>query len=588
MADWCLVNKKHNITILPQTVARLVGNRDITTDADAKNYISGGLELMHDPALFKDMEKGTAITVQAIKDRKHIRVIGDYDADGVCSSTILYRGLKAIGADVDVAIPHRVKDGYGLNARLIKQAVDDGVNVIITCDNGIGAYEPIKLAKESGLTVVVTDHHEVPYDEVDGKRVYKYPPADAIIDPKQKDCNYPYEGICGALVAYKFIQYIYTHSLCGATYSKVYADKHFDEELLQLAALATVTDIMELRDENRVVVRRGLELMRDEPAVGIAQLMDVQGIRGMRITVYHLGFIIGPCINAAGRLDTADRAFALLTATTEAEATKIAEELKDLNETRKDMEEKSIKAGMALVDDNKVQVIYLPECHESIAGLVAGKLKEAYNKPTLVVTRTVGTTLKGSGRSIEAYPMYHEMTKVKDLFLGFGGHALAAGFSLDMSNLNELRERLNKNCVLTDKDISGKIYVDMPLKLSDATEDLANSLETLAPFGTGNRKPYFLCTGLKLKRMQPMGHNGKMAHWFVEEDGTEFDVVTFRHAEMLVLALADKYDLSTSESFVSGEKLAEDIKFAIVYTLSWNEFRGERKLQYQVEDFRLL
>lgn len=587
MADWCLVNKKHNCTKLPPTVARLVANRGITTDEEAKAYISGGLELMHDPQLFKDVKKGTDIILNGIKEGKRIRIIGDYDADGVCSSAILCRGLKAIGAKVDVAIPHRVRDGYGLNARLITEAVEDGVDIILTCDNGIGAYDQIALAKEKGLTVVVTDHHEVPYDEVDGVKQYKLPPADALIDPKQADCSYPYKDICGALVAYKFIQYLYgsiPHLI--PQYAKVCKDTHFDDELLQLAALATVTDIMPLRDENRVVVKRGLELMTSEPAMGIAQLKEVQGISSMQISVYHLGYIIGPCINAAGRLDSADRAFALLTSSTDAEALKIAEDLKDLNETRKQMEEKALKTGMTLLDDNKVQVVYLPECHESIAGIVAGKLKEACNKPVLVATRTTGTMLKGSGRSIDEYPLYHEMTKVKDLFVGFGGHALAAGFSLDMSNLNALRERLNANCTLTDDDIRGKILIDMKLNLADATEDLADSLETLAPFGTGNRKPRFLATDLCLRKMSPMGQNGKMAHLFVQEDNNEFDIVTFRHAEELVLGVADKYGLSVSESLIRGDKITEPIKLSVVYTVAWNEFRGNKRVQIQVEDFR--
>lgn len=587
--EWNLVNKKTQCKTLPPVVARLVANRGVTTDAEAKIYFGGGLQDMHDPALFKDIERGANITIEAIKRGWKIRIIGDYDVDGVCSTAIFYRGLSAIGADVDTAIPHRVKDGYGLNSRLIREAAEDGVKLIITCDNGIGAVEQVALANELGMTVVVTDHHEVPYvEKEDGSREYILPDAFAVIDPKQEDCKYPFKGICGALVAYKFIQYIYTHELAGASYGNVYADRHFDDELLQLAALATVCDIMELRDENRTLVRYGLEQMTNNPAQGIRQLIEVQSLEGKEITAYHIGFVLGPCINAAGRLDSAERALSLLLCENDMDAVQIAKDLSELNTTRIAMTEASVKTGTELLDSQKVQVVYLPECHESIAGIVAGRLKDASHKPVLVATRTVGRNCKGSARSIEAYPLYHEMTKVKELFQGFGGHALAAGFTMELDKLDELRKRLNANCTLTDRDVSGTISVDMLMHLSDVDADFADMITTLEPFGTGNKKPLFLCPNLRLVRMKMMGKTGKAARLTVKDGTEECEVVTFKQAEALVMGVASKYSRATSDSLMEGAPLLDDVRMSIVYSVSWNDFRGVRSVQKVVEDFRLL
>jgi single-stranded-DNA-specific exonuclease len=587
--EWKLINKKTQCKTLPPVVARLVANRGVTTDAEAKIYFGGGLQDMHDPALFKDIERGANITIEAIKRGWKIRIIGDYDVDGVCSTAIFDRGLSAIGADVDTAIPHRVKDGYGLNSRLIREAAEDGVKLIITCDNGIGAVEQVALANELGMTVVVTDHHEVPYvEKEDGSREYILPDAFAVIDPKQEDCKYPFKGICGALVAYKFIQYIYTHKLAGASYDNVYADRHFDDELLQLAALATVCDIMELRDENRTLVRYGLEQMTNNPAQGIRQLIEVQSLAGKEITAYHIGFVLGPCINAAGRLDSAERALSLLLCENDMDAVQIAKDLSELNTTRIAMTEASVKAGMELLDSQKVQVVYLPECHESIAGIVAGRLKDASHKPVLVATRTVGRNCKGSARSIEAYPLYHEMTKVKELFQGFGGHALAAGFSMELDKLDELRKRLNANCTLTDRDVSGTISVDMLMHLSDVDADFADMITTLEPFGTGNKKPLFLCPNLRLVRMKMMGKTGKAARLTVKDGTEECEVVTFRQAEALVMGVASKRSRATSDSLMEGAPLLDDVRMSIVYSVSWNEYQGVRSVQKVVEDFILL
>ena len=588
MIDWCLVKKKSECTILPPLVSRIVANRGITTNEKAKEYFGGGLEIMHSPSLFKDMAKGTGLVVRAIKHGWHIRIIGDYDADGVCSTAILYRGLKAIGADVSYAIPHRVKDGYGLNPRLIREASEDGVKLILTCDNGIGAVEQIKLANELGMLVVITDHHEVPYVErEDGTREYSLPEAYAVIDPKQSDCEYPFKNICGALVAYKFIQYIYTHDLAGASYSDVYADGYFDNELLQLAAVATVCDIMELQDENRALVRYGLQQMTENPAQGLRQIIEAQSLGSKQITAYHIGFIIGPCINAAGRLDSADRALALLLCENDADAARMAEDLKELNATRISMTETAVKEGMKKLDSQKVQVLYLPECHESIAGIVAGRLKDASHKPVLVATRTVGRNCKGSARSTDAYPLYHEMTKVKDLFQGFGGHALAAGFSMELDKMDELRKRLNENCTLTDREVRGRLLVDAVLPLAEADGELADALETMEPFGTGNRKPLFMRTNLQLLRMKKMGKTGRAARLYVKDGRQEFEVVTFSQAEELVIGVAGRYSRATSDCLMDGLVVLDDVRLSIVYSVSWNEYQGNRTVQLVVEDLRL-
>lgn len=588
MSEWCLENKKTECKSLSPILTRLVANRGIRTDKEARTYFCSDISNLHSPSLLKDMDKGTSLVVGAIKDGKKIRVIGDYDIDGVCASVILYRGLKSVGADVSVAIPHRVKDGYGLNERLIREASAESVDLVLTCDNGIGAIEQTELAHKLGMTVVITDHHEVHYTETESGREYSLPDADAIIDPKQSDCNYPFDGICGAFVAYKFIRYIYENKLLGDEYEDVYTDTDFDNELLQYAAFATVGDIMELCDENRVLVKNGLNLMSARPARGIAELIRVQGLCGKQITTYHLGFVIGPCINAAGRLDSAMRAFDLLTCENDIEAEKMANDLRELNESRKSMTDTAVKDGKEKLTDDMVEVLFLPECHESVAGIVAGRLKEYCHKPVLVATRTDGKILKGSARSIPAYPLYDEMTKVGDLFLGFGGHSQAAGFSLLQSNFTELRKRLNANCVLSERDVQEEVLVDMVLPLCDATGELADIMDVMEPFGTGNRKPMFMRTNLRLLRMETMGKTGKYAKLIVADGGVSHELVTFKHVEELTMEVCRHFDLKTSQALIGGLPVSENLRISVVYSVGWNEFRGERRVQLTVEDLKLV
>ncbi|MCR5011278.1 MAG: single-stranded-DNA-specific exonuclease RecJ [Lachnospiraceae bacterium] len=595
MPAWFLIRKSGNFTELgrewnvPTAVARLMCNRGIENSEDAEEYLRGSLAHMHDPALFKDMDRAAAVIAEAVRSEKHIRVIGDYDIDGVCSTAIMVRGLKALGANVDYVIPHRIKDGYGMNPDMITKASEDGVEYILTCDNGIAASNEASLARNLGITLVITDHHEVPYEEKDGVRQYILPAAAAIVDPKQEDCSYPFPGICGGMIAYKFIKYIYANGLAGPNHASVYADKDFDDEMLQLAAFATVGDIMELKDENRVAVKEGLRLMSRKPARGVAELIAALGLSGTEISAFHLGFVLGPCINATGRIDSADRALSLLVEDDENAAMRIAGELKEMNESRKNMTEEAVKLAKAQIEEGqhdgmKVLVIFLPDCHESIAGIVAGRMREFCNKPVFIVTRAE-QGLKGSGRSVEAYHMYDAMTEIKDVFTKYGGHAQAAGFSLEEDRLEEMRRRLNENCHLTEEDLQGKLLIDMELPLSYANGALADALEIMEPFGNGNPKPVFARRGLVFKKMRMIGKNGTGAKISVSDEGRTYEIVTFKRAADFVESIRSKYGDDAAARAESGQESGVNITFSAAYGVQWNEFRGERTVQLLMQDY---
>ena len=595
MPAWFLNRKSGNFTELgrewnvPTAVARLMRNRGIESSEDAEEYLHGSLAHMHDPALFKDMDLAASIIAKAVREGAHIRVIGDYDIDGVCSTAILVRGLRAVGANVDYVIPHRIRDGYGMNPDMITKASEDGVEYILTCDNGISASNEARLAKELGMTLVITDHHEVPYEEKEGVRQYILPEAAAIVDPKQEDCGYPFSGICGGMIAYKFIKYVYSNELTGSVYASVYADKAFDEELLQLAAFATVGDIMELKDENRIAVKEGLRLMSRKPARGISELITALGLSGTEISAFHIGFVLGPCINATGRIDSADRALSLLVEDDINSAMRIAGELKEMNESRKNMTEEAVKLAKAQIEEGlhdgmNVLVIFLPDCHESIAGIVAGRMREFCNKPVFIVTRAE-QGLKGSGRSVEAYHMYDAMTEIKDVFTKYGGHAQAAGFSLEEDRLEEMRKRLNENCRLTETDLQGKLLIDMELPLSYANGALADALEIMEPFGNGNPKPVFARRGLVFKKMRMIGKNGTGAKISVIDEGKTYELVTFKRAADFVESIRAKYGESAAEAAESGREAGTQIAFSVAYGVQWNEFRGERSVQLLMQDY---
>lgn len=565
-ADFNAIAAKYSIS---PYMARIIRNRDVVGDDQINKFINGTRKDMYDPSLLKDIDIASEIIEDAISSGAHIRIIGDYDIDGICASYILYKAFTKFGGSVDVRLPDRVKDGYGMNENMVREAAEDMVELIVTCDNGIAAYREIELAEELGISVVVTDHHEVPFEEQNGEKVYIIPPADAVVDPKQPDCNYPMSGICGAMVAYKLIQKL------GENYGMPGA---MDDELLQFAAFATVGDIMDLKDENRIVVREGLELMKNTSNEGLSALIDVTGVDRNRLAPHHISFVLGPCMNATGRLDSAERALELLKCGDRATAVGIAEQLYELNNSRKDMTVAFTQKAIDIVEEqgqnaDKVIVVYLKECHESLAGIIAGRLKEYYYRPTIVFTDSEGL-IKGSGRSIEDYDMFEELTKVKDLFVKFGGHKMAAGMSVNnVSDAKALRNRLNDNATLTDEQLIEKCYIDIPLPLSYLSMHLIEELEQLAPFGVGNPRPLFAEKDVPLSQVRLLGKNNNVLQMiFTVRDnktGAPINVegICFENAKKM-------YDEICNRSSIS-----------ILYSPTIKEFNGRRSIQVQIKDY---
>ena len=571
---WVVTTKKADFNKMAERfhispmLARIIRNRDVITEQEMDFYLNGTLEEMHAPRLMHGMEQGAECLLSAIREGRHIRIIGDYDVDGVCASYILKRGMERLGGRISVAIPHRVTDGYGLNIHLIEEAYQDGVDMIVTCDNGISAATEIAAAKEKGMAVIVTDHHEVPYEETDGERRELLPPADVIIDPKQQACTYPFKGICGALVAYKLVQMMW--ELAGEDASVLL------RELLEFAAIATVCDVMDLLDENRVAVKYGLSYMADSANLGLRTLIDACGLLDAKITGYHLGFVIGPCLNATGRLDTAMKALALFDTTDAREACVLAAELKEMNESRKAMTEKGVADAIRQVEEcgyekDDVLVIYLKECHESIAGIIAGRLKEKYYKPVFVLTDGENG-IKGSGRSIEGYSMYEGLHEVEELLDKYGGHKMAAGLSLSPANLAEFRRRINEQSKLTEDDFVQKIRIDIPMPLPYASMQFAEELALLEPFGNGNHKPLFAQKNLKVHNCMVRGKNKNVAGFVLEdESGYRVNGIYFGEAE----------------TFAAQVKENEN-RINITYYPDINEFRGNRSLQIVVTHYNFM
>ncbi len=555
-ADFNAIAQKFHISPM---LARIIRNRDVVEEREIERYLNGTMNDMHVPDLMYGMRQGAQILLGKIKEEKFIRIIGDYDVDGVCASIILKKGLEQLGGKVSVAIPHRVNDGYGLNLHLIEDAHADGVDTIVTCDNGIAAAGEIAAAKQLGMTVVVTDHHEVPYEEADGMRRELLPPADVVIDPKQQACTYPYKGICGALVAYKLVQMMWEMS--GKDSSVLL------RELLEFAAIATVCDVMELLDENRIVVKYGLKYMEDSANLGLRTLIDVCGLSDAKIGSYHVGFVIGPCLNATGRLDTAMKAIALFDTCSVQEACMLATELKEMNESRKSMTEKGVADAIRQVEEcgyekDDIIVVYLKDCHESIAGIIAGRLKEKYYKPVFVLTDGE-EGLKGSGRSIESYSMYDGLHDVEELLDKYGGHKMAAGLSLKPENLSEFWRRINAQSRLTEDDFVQKIRIDIPMPLPYATMQFAEELALLEPFGNGNHKPLFAQKNLQVRNCTVRGKNKNVAGFVLEdENGYRVNGIYFGEAELFAQQVRE-----------NGNRIN------IIYYPDINEFRGNRTLQ---------
>ena len=535
MERWVVAAKRADFQAIAEkfridpVIARLIRNRDVVGDEQIREYLYGGLEELHDPMLMKDMGKAAEILEKKIREGKWIRIIGDYDIDGIMSTYILLTGLRRLGAKVDIRIPDRIVDGYGLNENLVRQAKEDGADTILTCDNGIAALDQIRLAKELGMTVVVTDHHEIPYEDLeDGARAYHVPEADAVVNPKQKDCGYPFKGLCGGAVAWKLIQVMlkrFGHS----------EEESFD--WLEFAAIATVGDVMDLQGENRILVKEGLKRLHRTGNLGLQELIRVQGLEPDQVSAYHSGFVIGPCLNASGRLDTAERSLALLLAEKREEAARLAGDLKALNESRKEMTRQGEEKAVRLVEGSdlkydKVLVVYLPECHESLAGIIAGRLREHFHKPSIVLTRSEDG-VKGSGRSIEAYSMYEELCKCRELFTKFGGHPMAAGLSMAGEEQVEiLREKLNRLSTLTEEDFVEKVTIDVPMPVSYITKRLISQIQLLEPFGKGNTKPLFAQKDLTVLSCRIFGKNRNVAKLQVQDPGGyRMDAVYFGDAE---------------------------------------------------------
>ena len=567
-ADFKAIGEKFNID---QVIARVIRNRDIETYEDIDKYLNGTLDMVYEPALMKDMKKGCDIMAGKIHEKKSIRIISDYDVDGVMSNYILLDGLKCAGADVSYEIPDRIADGYGINERIIKQAYEDGIDTIITCDNGIAAISQIELAKSLGMTVIVTDHHEVPY-EVDetGSRIYKIAPADAVIDIKREDCEYPFKGLCGAAVAYKFIRCLY--NAMGLSWED-------ENRYIEMIAIATVCDVMELVDENRIYVKNGLRLIEATKNIGLRSLLEANELRGKELSAFHIGFVLGPCINAAGRLESAKTGLELLICDDEDKARTIATKLKTLNDKRKEMTEEGVSFAVRELEANNsdnVLVIYIPDMHESIAGIVAGRIRERYYKPVFVLTDS-NEGVKGSGRSVEGYHMYDELNRVKDILDKFGGHELAAGLSLKKENIAELRRRLNENEHLTKEQLTPVVRIDVPMPVSYITIPLVEQLKLLEPFGKGNEKPLFAQAGLGIKRACVFGKESQYIRiYFQDKDGYTIEVVYF-NGNMFQDCIKMWFSDEECDKMLKG--LPNRISLDVAYYPDINEYGGRRTLQ---------
>ena len=564
-ADFNGIAEKYQISPI---IARLMRNRDVIGDEAIDFYLNGTVDDLYDGLLMKDMDRAVDILKEKIEEGKKIRVIGDYDIDGVNATYILQQGLAGLGADVDTDIPDRIKDGYGLNQMLIDRALEDDVDTIVTCDNGIAAMSEIAYGKENGMTIVVTDHHEVPYLEENGKKKYLLPPADAVVDPHRADCEYPFKGLCGAAVAYKLVEVLYRVS--GKSEQEV---EHLQDNLMENVAIATIGDVMDLVGENRVFVKKGLELLKTTKNEGLHALMQCTGVDTANLNTYHIGFVLGPCINAGGRLDTAKRALELLNASNRREAVTLAADLKELNDSRKEMTEEGVEEAVRQIEssswkDDQVLVVYLPKCHESIAGIIAGRIKERYYRPTFVLTRGE-TGVKGSGRSIKAYDMFAEMSRCRELFTKFGGHKLAAGLSLEEEKVEVFRKRINELADLTEEDLQMKVSIDMRLPFPYINEELIHELKILEPFGKGNGKPLFAESKLRVIQPRIFGKNRNVLKCRLEDQqGNQMEAVYFGEVEDCLQQMEKKQIMS------------------FTYYPSINEYMGRRTIQLTIVNYQ--
>ena len=569
MEKWVVAAKKADFNLIGRqfhidpVIARLIRNRDVVGEEKIKEYLLGTIDTIPSPWLMKDMKKAVDILEKKIQQQAKIRIIGDYDIDGVTSTYILLKGLTRIGANVDTYIPDRVADGYGIHEHLIDRAESDKIDTIVTCDNGIAASAEIQMAKEKGMTVIVTDHHEIPYREENGERRVILPPADAILNPKQYDCLYPNKNLCGAVVAFKYIT---------ALYERFDIQKKELEDYYELVAIATVGDVMDLQGENRILVKEGLRRLPNTKNKGLQELIRANNLEDSKITAYHIGFVLGPCINASGRLDTAARSLALLNAPTKEEAAKLAGDLTALNQSRKALTEKGKEEAIQLIEttelkNDRVLVVYLPECHESLAGIIAGRLREKYHKPAFVLTKGEKCA-KGSGRSIESYSMYDELVKCADLMVQFGGHPMAAGLSIEEENIEKFREQLNQNCTLTEEDLRPKIVIDVAMPISYITKELLEQISLLEPFGKGNVKPIFAQKGLRVLDSNIIGKNKNVVKLkLLDPQGAIIEGIYFGEADDFMNYIREKDSIS------------------VTYYPEINRFIGRESLQIIIQNY---
>lgn len=576
-ADFQHISEKFHIS---PRVASLIRNRDVIGDDAIEKYLNGTIADLYDGMLMKDMDKAVAVLGEKIKENAKIRIIGDYDIDGIQSTYILLEGFRMLGADVDSDIPDRMKDGYGLNRNLIDRALEADVDTIITCDNGIAAAEEIAYAKSMGMTIVVTDHHEVPYTEIGAGRRYILPEADAVVDPKQEDCTYPFKGLCGAAVAYKLVE---------ALMEAMGKDAEDADYLMENVAIATIGDVMDLVDENRIFVKQGLDMLKRTENLGLKALMGCTGVNVDKLSTYHIGFVIGPCMNASGRLDTAKRALELLEAKKVAEADLLAGDLKALNDSRKDMTAQAVEEAFIQVENSELKdadvlVVYLPECHESLAGIVAGRIREKYYRPVFVLTKGA-EGLKGSGRSIETWHMYEGLNRVKHLLSKFGGHKMAAGLSMPEENLEQFRKEINEKSGITPEDLNEKIAIDMQLPFECVNEKFIGELAVLEPFGKGNARPVFAERQVQVESARILGKNKNVLKLQVKDlHGTRMDAMYFGDVNTFVEYVREKFGDIACECLLRGH--GHGIVMAFTYYPDINEYQGVRKPQIVIQNYK--
>lgn len=576
-ADFQHISEKFHIS---PRVASLIRNRDVIGDDAIEKYLNGTIADLYDGMLMKDMDKAVAVLGEKIKENAKIRIIGDYDIDGIQSTYILLEGFRMLGADVDSDIPDRMKDGYGLNRNLIDRALEADVDTIITCDNGIAAAEEIAYAKSMGMTIVVTDHHEVPYTEIGAGRRYILPEADAVVDPKQEDCTYPFKGLCGAAVAYKLVE---------ALMEAMGKDAEDADYLMENVAIATIGDVMDLVDENRIFVKQGLDMLKRTENLGLKALMECTGVNVDKLSSYHIGFVIGPCMNASGRLDTAKRALELLEAKKVAEADLLAGDLKALNDSRKDMTAQAVEEAFVQVENSELKdadvlVVYLPECHESLAGIVAGRIREKYYRPVFVLTKGA-EGLKGSGRSIETWHMYEGLNRVKHLLSKFGGHKMAAGLSMPEENLEQFRKEINEKSGITPEDLNEKIAIDMQLPFECVNEKFIGELAVLEPFGKGNARPVFAERQVQVESARILGKNKNVLKLQVKDlHGTRMDAMYFGDVNTFVEYVREKFGDIACECLLRGH--GHGIVMAFTYYPDINEYQGVRKPQIVIQNYK--